>query len=329
MRKVLLAQQYIREHGPDEVREISLITVTELQKIRQIWVTEKHEIEDRLPVVYEDATGEPFPCGRLDDSLSIGGDEIKLLRNLCDGDELHFQLARELLSIENQHKSMLRRSGLFDAFENAFRRNFYDNEEDALDRARQRKDALDNALDHVKYKADPEAQEAKFSVRDKGVVALILDEITLTDFGLYAGNQCLELTPPSTDKPVILIGGLNGGGKTTLLDALQLCLFGPHAKTSNRGTRPYREYLSSCIHRQAKTPESGVSVRFRHTNAGVEECYSLYRSWRKEDGTCREFFQVMKNGVPEPTLGDNWFSHMEDLFPPRIAHLFFIRWRAD
>ena len=162
LRKVLLAQQYIREHGPDEVREISLITVTELQKIRQIWVTEKHEIEDRLPVVYEDATGEPFPCGRLDDSLSIGGDEIKLLRNLCDGDELHFQLARELLSIENQHKSMLRRSGLFDAFENAFRRNFYDNEEDALDRARQRKDALDNALDHVKYKADPEAQEANF-----------------------------------------------------------------------------------------------------------------------------------------------------------------------
>lgn len=162
LRKVLLAQQYIREHGPDEVREISLITVAELQKIRQIWVTEKHEIEDRLPVVYEDAAGEPFPCGRLDDSLSIGADEIKLLRNLCDGDELHFQLARELISIENQHKSMLRRSGLFDAFENAFRRNFYDSEEDALDRARQRKDALDNALDHVKYKADPEAREADF-----------------------------------------------------------------------------------------------------------------------------------------------------------------------
>jgi len=151
---------------------------------------------------------------------------------------------------------------------------------------------------------------------------LILDEITLTDFGLYAGNQCLKLTPPSADKPVILIGGLNGGGKTTLLDALQLCLFGPHAKASNRGTRSYREYLSSCIHRQAKTPEAGVSVRFRHTNAGVEECYSLYRSWRKENGTCREFFQVIRNDVPEPTLGENWFSHMEDLFPARIAHLF-------
>jgi len=160
LRRVLLAQQYIREHGPDEVREISLITIPELQRIRQIWVTEKHEIEDRLPVVYEGVTGELFPCGRLDDSLSIGAAEIDLLRNLCDGDELHFQLARELLSVENQHKSMLRRSGLFDAFENAFLRNFYDDEEDALERARQRKDALDDALDRVKYKTEPEAQEA-------------------------------------------------------------------------------------------------------------------------------------------------------------------------
>ena len=52
---------------------------------------------------------------------------------------------------------------------------------------------------------------------------MILDQVTLRNFGLYAGSQTVTLTPPSQDKPIILIGGLNGGGKTTFLDALQLC----------------------------------------------------------------------------------------------------------
>lgn len=151
---------------------------------------------------------------------------------------------------------------------------------------------------------------------------MILDEITLTDFGLYGGSQCLELTPPSPDKPVILIGGLNGGGKTTVLDALQLGLFGPHARTSNRGTGSYRDYLANCIHRHAKSPEAGISIRFRHRVAGTDVRYCLYRSWRRENDTCKESFQVMKNDRHEPTLAENWTSIMEDLFPASIAHLF-------
>ena len=64
---------------------------------------------------------------------------------LCGEDELHFQLTRELLSIEKQHKSMLRRAGLFNAIEQAFHRSFYDGEEDAVARARERRDSLDMA----------------------------------------------------------------------------------------------------------------------------------------------------------------------------------------
>ena len=37
---------------------------------------------------------------------------------------------------------MLRRAGLFAAIDQAFRRNFYDSEEDAVTRARERHDAL-------------------------------------------------------------------------------------------------------------------------------------------------------------------------------------------
>ena len=108
---------------------------------------------------------------------------------------------------------------------------------------------------------------------------MILDEITLYNFGLYSGRQTVSLTPASSSKPVILLGGLNGGGKTTFLDALQLCLFGPHAKISNRGSLAYGEYLRRSIHRGAKVPEASIEVSFRHTNEGHEDCYELLRSW--------------------------------------------------
>ncbi len=151
---------------------------------------------------------------------------------------------------------------------------------------------------------------------------MILDEITLHNFGLYDGRQSITLTPASQDKPVILFGGLNGGGKTTLLDALQLCLFGGHAKTSSRGALAYPEYLARCIHRGSDMQEAGVRISFRHTVDGQEECYVIDRSWRLANGNCKERFEVLKNGSLDPALADNWANQVDDFIPANIAHLF-------
>ena len=151
---------------------------------------------------------------------------------------------------------------------------------------------------------------------------MILDEIVLHNFGLYADRQSITLTPPSPDKPVVLIGGLNGGGKTTLLDALQLGLFGPHAKTSNRGTLAYQDYLARCIHRGSNAREAAIEIAFRHTVEGQEDSYRLHRSWKLNSRGCKEHFELLRNGKPESALAENWISQVEDLIPPNIAHLF-------
>lgn len=151
---------------------------------------------------------------------------------------------------------------------------------------------------------------------------MILDQITLHNFGLYAGSQTITLTPPASDKPIILIGGLNGGGKTTFLDALQLCLFGGHAKISNRGSLAYPEYLSRCIHRGNNANDAAIEIAFRRTVEGREERYKLRRSWSRNGTGCKEQFEVSKNGVEEVALADNWASQVEEFFPANIAHLF-------
>jgi DNA sulfur modification protein DndC len=158
LRKVLLAQSHIRENGPPEVQELELITLEELEEIRRLWVVEKHEIEDTLPHVYEDVTGEEYPGRRMNDNLVMGAPEVNILRDICGSDTLHFQLTRELLSVEKRHKSMLRRAGLFEALEDAFKRSFYDNEEDAVNRARERRETLDQAQEQALQETAPMTQ---------------------------------------------------------------------------------------------------------------------------------------------------------------------------
>ena len=159
LRKVLIAQRHIREHGPDEVRTICLITLKEMETIRHIWVTQKHELEDTLPAIYEEVLGEPYPSEDIDDDRVVGCHEMVLLRELCGDNELHFELVRELLSIEQQHKPMLRRAGLFEAFDKAFYRSFYEDEDDAVARARRRGETLEQRMQEALRRATPESHE--------------------------------------------------------------------------------------------------------------------------------------------------------------------------
>ena len=154
LRRVLEVQRHIRDHGPPEVREIKLITVDELREIRRLWVVEKHEIEDNLPAIYEEVLEEPFPDGRLDDSFAFGRAEMDILRELCGEDELHFQLTRELLDIERQHRTMARRAGLFKALEQSLRRGSYDNAAEAEETALRRRDVLDDLREDDELNGD-------------------------------------------------------------------------------------------------------------------------------------------------------------------------------
>ncbi len=144
LRRLLNAQTHIRQTGPEDVRNIQLITLEELNEIRRIWVMDKHEIEDNLPRIYQGAINKPFPgLKRLNDNHVFGAQEMKLLRDACDGDDLHFELLRELLNIEGRYRTMARRAGLFDALEGAFKRSAFQDVDDATSSARQRRDVLD------------------------------------------------------------------------------------------------------------------------------------------------------------------------------------------
>jgi len=145
LRKLLSAQTWIRRNGPPEVRSMVLISLEELQEIRRIWVLDKHELEDSLPRIYAEAVGEPYPGRRLDDNLVLGESEMQVLRQVCSEDRLHYELTRELLSVERQLRAHARRAGLFEQLEKSIRRHYFDDKDDAADMARRHAEARASA----------------------------------------------------------------------------------------------------------------------------------------------------------------------------------------
>lgn len=167
---------------------------------------------------------------------------------------------------------------------------------------------------------------------------MLLHKITLEEFGAYRGKQSLDLTVKK-NKPIILIGGLNGCGKTTLLDAIQLALYGPRARCSGRGNKAYETFLRESINRQHDpTRGSSVTLEFTITVDGKEHYYKVIRSWHTSGKSLKEFLNVFvdedydskaKDRRAEPDakfsrlLSEGWADHIEDLLPLEVASLSF------
>lgn len=153
---------------------------------------------------------------------------------------------------------------------------------------------------------------------------MILKELTLTNFGPYAGKQSFDLQPKDRRRPLILVGSMNGGGKTTLLDSLHLVLYGKRATLSNKKSKTWEKYLAACIHRSAnKSVGAGVELVFDHVKDGKKTKYTITRTWKQKDGTVKDDLAVSLNDEYNEEWTENWGEEVENLFPLAIAPLFF------
>lgn len=153
---------------------------------------------------------------------------------------------------------------------------------------------------------------------------MILDELVLNDFGAFSGRHVLSLTPQG-DRPVVLIGALNGTGKTTVLEALQLALFGALAPHGSRRGMSYESYLRAAINDQQE-PSVGAAVEltFRAHMDGALRLLRVRRSWwATRNDKIREDVHVEVDGLPSAALSERWIEHVEAFVPRGVAHLFF------
>jgi len=152
-----------------------------------------------------------------------------------------------------------------------------------------------------------------------------LKEIVVHNVGIYYGRHTIQLDTKKRTKPIVLIGALNGCGKTTVLEALRLGLYGKLAKSSRRGSDAYDTYLKKLINKSAGFSEgASIEIAFEVPGSAVPEEIRVIRTWSiGQSGRVTEKVDVHRDGEIAADLAGTWDDEVERFFPQKLCSLFF------
>lgn len=146
-----------------------------------------------------------------------------------------------------------------------------------------------------------------------------IETVILQNIGVYVNRNEFDLR---ADKPIILIGGLNGRGKTTFLEAVLFALYGRRFQEGGQSLQGLENYLRKISNISGESSECFVEMQFT-----VQEqetvTYRIKRCWNLEKKSLKMVTQVSKNGVEDEVLSGNWDMFVEEILPRAIASFFF------
>lgn len=156
---------------------------------------------------------------------------------------------------------------------------------------------------------------------------MIFLELVLQNFGPYFGRQVINLDPRKDENtcPIILLGGMNGGGKTTLMDAIRLALYGHRAQCSTRGNLSYNDFLNQCVNSKANpTDKTRIELVFEHIEDDKPVKYRIVRIWEKNPKDGKDYLGILGDDDtwPVDSLVNTWDDYIENLLPLGISNLF-------
>ena len=135
LRRLLEVELLVHEIGPDEIKDVPLITMEELKFIRQLWLDEFHEFDDSLPRIYEEVTGKKYSDGTISKNKYFGATEAELLKEVCaelyPNEQLLAEMQRALLDTEAKAAAISNKRNVILNFEKEIKKAFYKDEADA------------------------------------------------------------------------------------------------------------------------------------------------------------------------------------------------------
>ena len=153
LRRILEVEKLVHEIGPEEIKEVPLISMDELKLIREIWLDVKHEFDDSLPKIYEEVTGMPYQDGTISKNKYFGEAEADLLKQVCSDlypdEELLAEMQCALLDTEAKAAAISNKRNVIQNFEKEIKKAFYKNEIEAEQIAESRASRITGAIEAI------------------------------------------------------------------------------------------------------------------------------------------------------------------------------------
>ncbi len=149
---------------------------------------------------------------------------------------------------------------------------------------------------------------------------MIIKKLILFNFGVYAGENIFEF---EHKEPIVLIGGMNGRGKTTFLEAILLSLYGDNSIAFKESKyRSYSQYLRSYVNKSHWIKSSYIELEF-YMDDGSDDTYLIRREWDALTKIAEEQISVWQNGKKSNFLAQNWSMFIENILPIALSSFYF------
>lgn len=156
---------------------------------------------------------------------------------------------------------------------------------------------------------------------------MLIKNLTLTNFGIFYGKNSFDFRV-NNDKNIILIGGKNGSGKTTILNGIRACLYGAQIFGSKNINNQYSEYIRESLNHKAL--EEGERICSIELEIDLEKDnivydYYIKREWtfEKNDKIIEKLKIKKNNEILEQIEIEEMENYFRTYMPKEIFDFFF------
>lgn len=153
------------------------------------------------------------------------------------------------------------------------------------------------------------------------------NKLTLSNIGAYYGNNEFDLRTSSPKQNIVLFGGKNGAGKTTILNSLKLGLFGPLMFGFRTESDSYKKKITTMLNRKALSNQENfyqIKISFTRVENYEKSDYEMIRRWEFKNNSLKEQLFILKNRqyLKEKEV-DIFLSKLREEIPPHVMDLCF------
>jgi len=158
---------------------------------------------------------------------------------------------------------------------------------------------------------------------------MIINSLRFSNYKAYSGLSEFNFVDFNRKKPLYLIGGVNGAGKTSIIEGLKLCLYGERSFRPNKQHKSYNKFLYSVHNYNVRSEGDSdthffIEINFTLFEVGHSQVFRVKRSWVVKANKYIERFELFIDDEPFHLINEHsWQEYIEVMIPLGLADLVF------